>query len=123
MGSLNKCMLMGRLGKDVILRQTSSGKDVANFSIAVQHRKDAPVEWWQIVVWEKLARVCQEHIETGDQVLVEGRMVQTSWTDEHGAQRQGVELIAHSVTFMDSPRQRKAVARAEQEEDDMDVPF
>ncbi len=79
--SLNKVMLIGRLGKDPEIRAISSGAKVANFSIAtdesykdkdgVKHEK---TEWHNIVIWRGLAEVVEKYVKKGDLIYIEGKL-------------------------------------------------
>ena len=77
--SVNKVILVGRLGADPELKTLSSGQSVANFNIATSEnwvdrdgQKQERTEWHRIVVWAKLAEVCRQHLSKGRQVYVEG---------------------------------------------------
>lgn len=109
MGSLNKVMLIGRLGRDPEVRYTQSGAAVANFSIATdESRKDKSgqkqerTEWHDIVCWNKLADLAQQYLVKGKQVYVEGRLTTRSWDDKNtGQKRYKTEIEAREIQFLD----------------------
>lgn len=111
MSSLNKAMLIGRLGADPVLRNTSNGTAVANFNIATNeewtdaaNQKQSSVEWHRIVVWNKLATVCAQHLKKGRQVYVEGRIKSRKYIGNDQKEHYVTEIIARKVTFLgDNP--------------------
>ncbi len=109
MSSVNKMILVGRLGDDPVLRSTPSGKFVANFSVATQNKAGAAsegygkeVEWHRIVVWDKLAENCKQFLAKGRMVYVEGRL-QTRQYDKDGQKHYATEIIANNIQFL-SPK-------------------
>src|SRR6266568_6351155 len=107
---LNKIMLIGNLGKDPEFSVTSGGTAVAKFSLAVnRYMKDKATgerkeetEWFNIVVWNQLAEVCEKYLHKGSKVYIEGRLTQRKWTDNQGAQRISVEVIANDLEMLDT---------------------
>ena len=97
---LNKIILIGNLGKNVEMRTTTSGKHVANFSLAAKNRKE--IYWATCVAWEKTAELCAEYLKTGSKVMVEGRMQQRQWDDKAGVKHYTDEVIVENVEFLDS---------------------
>jgi single-strand DNA-binding protein len=103
---LNKVMLVGRLGRDPETRYTSTGKAVANFSIATDEGKDKDgkkkTEWHKIVVWEKLAEICQKYLKKGSLVYLEGKLETRHWDDKEGQKRYSTEIIAGEMRMLDA---------------------
>jgi single-strand DNA-binding protein len=145
-GSVNKVILIGRLGADPEVRYTPSGTPVANFRIATsevwndkQGQRQERTEWHRIVVWSKLAELCGEYLSKGRQVYVEGRLQTRQWDDRDGNKRYTTEIQAREVTFLggrgdSEPRAKSAPAGGGQDVDpgydygpppmtDDDVPF
>lgn len=88
MASVNKVILVGRLGKDPELKYTQGGTAVANFSVATDEtwkdqsgEKQQKTEWHNIVAWKKLAEICGEHLKKGQQVYLEGKLQTRKWED------------------------------------------
>jgi single-strand DNA-binding protein len=108
-GSLNKVILIGRLGRDPEMRYTPSGQPVANFSIATdesykdkQGQKVEKSEWHRIVVWGKQAEFCGNYLSKGRLVYIEGKLETRKWTDKDGAEKYTTEIKADRVMGMDS---------------------
>lgn len=106
-GTINKVILIGRLGRDPELRYTPGGKAVANFTMATSETwKDADgekqenTEWHRIVLWGKTAELAAKFLAKGSQVYIEGKLQTREWTDKEGAQRYTTEIIANHMTFL-----------------------
>src|SRR6478672_10212935 len=101
---LNKVMLIGNLGKDPEMKYTPSGVPVTSFSLAVSRSWRTPegenrdeTEWFRIVVWQKLAEVCNQYLHKGSKVYIEGRLQSRKWTDQQGVERTAVEVVAQEM--------------------------
>jgi len=109
MASVNKVILVGRLGKDPEIRSTPSGTSVARFSIATDERftdkngeKQERTEWHNIVAWSKLAEICGQYLRKGKLVYIEGSIRTDSWDDkETGQKRYKTEIIANTMQMLD----------------------
>lgn len=108
--SINQVILMGRLTRDPEQRTTTSGKIIANFSIAVDRGgQDDTADFFEITAWEKLGELVMQYLGKGRRVLVQGRLRQDSWDDkETGKKRSRVEVTATDVTFLDGPNSDNA---------------
>ncbi|HAO99548.1 MAG TPA: single-stranded DNA-binding protein [Fibrobacteres bacterium] len=111
MGSLNKVMLIGNLGKDPEVRAVPSGVKVANFSIATTEsytdkngQKVEKTEWHNIVMWRGLAEVAEKYLRKGKQIYVEGRLQTRSWDDQNGQKKYMTEVLADNMVMLGSPR-------------------
>lgn len=109
MSSLNKAMIIGRLGQDPDVRYTQSNTAVANLSIATSERyKDKQgewkerTEWHRVVAWGRLAEICQEYLKKGSQVYIEGPIQTRKWEDKEGQTRYTTEIKALTMTMLDS---------------------
>lgn len=105
--SVNKVILIGRLGNNPEMRSTGSGSSVANFNLATSEnwtdkngQKQERTEWHRIVVWGKLAELCGQYLSKGRQCFVEGRLQTRSWDDKDGNKRYTTEIIATTVQFL-----------------------
>lgn len=107
--SLNKVMLIGRLGgKPEIRYLPQKDRSVARFSLATNERfintesREAVdrTEWHRIVVWGKLAEFCEKYLSQGRQVLVEGKLRTRSWQDKTGAKRTTTEIEAFNIILL-----------------------
>lgn len=103
--SINQVILMGRLTRDPEQRTTTTGKTIANFSIAVDRAgQDDQADFFDITAWEKLGDLAIQYLNKGRRVLVQGRLRQDSWDDkETGKKRSRIEVTATDITFLDGP--------------------
>ena len=106
-GTVNKVILLGRLGKDPEMRYAPSGTAVANFSLATNHStKDQDgnftdkTEWHRVVCLGRLAEIAGEYLTKGKQVYVEGRLQTRSWEDQQGQTRYMTEIVASEMTMI-----------------------
>lgn len=107
--SVNKVIVMGRLGKDPELKATPSGASVCNFSVATseawkdkQGVKQEKTEWHNIVTWNKTAENCNKFLSKGSQVYIEGKIETRKWQDKEGKDRYMTEIKAMTVQFIGS---------------------
>lgn len=108
-GSVNKVILIGRLGRDPELKYTPSGAPVAKFSLATDEvfkdktgEKQQRTEWHNIVAWNKLAEICGEYLTKGKQVYIEGSIQSRQWEDKSGNKRTTYEIVARQMTMLGS---------------------
>ena len=106
-GSINKVILVGRLGKDPETRFTPSGKAVTNFSMATSESwKDAggerqeKTEWHKVQIWGPLAEISAKYLSKGKLVYIEGRLQSRSWDADDGSKRYTTEIIANNMTML-----------------------
>ncbi|MFP4085105.1 MAG: single-stranded DNA-binding protein [Desulfonatronovibrio sp.] len=111
-GSMNKVILVGRLGQDPKLAYAASGVAVANFNIATDEsftdrdgNKNEKTEWHKIVVFAKQAELCSNYLSKGSLVLVEGSLQTRKWQDQQGNDRYTTEIKAQRVQFLDTRSQ------------------
>jgi single-strand DNA-binding protein len=107
MSSVNKCILVGWLGKNPEVRYTQSEQAVASFSIATSEKwtgkdgnKEERTEWHRIVAWGKLGEICGEYLSKGKQVYIEGKLQTREWEDKDGIKRQTTEVVASTMTML-----------------------
>lgn len=139
---LNVVALMGRLVADPQLRQTTTGKNVASFRVAVDRgRKDAngqnQADFFDIVAWDKSAEFVCRYFQKGSLIAVEGRLQSRNYQDKSGNNRNAVEVVVNNVSFAGNKEAAQSqnvanravsapvVANNEYEpiEDDGDLPF
>ena len=109
MASVNKVILVGRLGKDPEIRSTPSGQSVTKFTIATDERftdrsgeRQERTEWHNIVAWGKLAEICGQYLKKGKLVYIEGSIRTDSWDDkESGQKKYRTEIIANAMQMLD----------------------
>lgn len=105
---LNKVMIIGRLGKDPEMRYTPGGSPVTTFSVAAGRQwKDGngemheETEWFNVVTWNKLAEICNEHLHKASRVYIEGRLQTRQWQDQDGISHYRTEVIASDMIMLD----------------------
>ena len=105
--SVNKVILVGRLGQNPEVRYTPSGAAVANFSVATNEswmdksgQKQERTEWHKVVVWGKTAENCNQYLSKGRQVYVEGRLQTRQWQDKDGQTKYTTEVQAQTIQFL-----------------------
>jgi single-strand DNA-binding protein len=108
-GSVNKVILIGRLGKDPEIKYTPSGAPVAKFSVATDEvfkdragEQQRRTEWHNIVAWNKLAEICGEYLSKGKQVYIEGSIRSRQWEDQSGNKRTAYEIVAREMKMLGS---------------------
>jgi single-strand DNA-binding protein len=100
--SINKVILTGRLGQDPELRNTTTGKAVATFSLAVTDNYNREVtHWLNVVVWNKQAENCSAYLSKGSLVGVEGRIQTRNYENKEGRKVYVTEVVADRVEFLD----------------------
>lgn len=106
---VNKVILIGRLGQEPELRYTGSGTAVCNLRLATDDSyRDSDdnlverTEWHNVVAWARLAEICNEYLDKGSQIYVEGRLQTRQWEDRDGNTRYSTEVVARNVQFLDS---------------------
>lgn len=104
---MNKALIYGRLGQKPELKYTNNGTAVASFSVATSKKfKDkngetqTKTQWHRIVVWSKLAELCNQYLDKGREVFIEGEMETREWEDQNGNKRNVTEIIASDVRFI-----------------------
>ncbi len=113
MSSINRVILIGRLGADPEIKQTDTGRTRATFRIATSEawtdkttgERNEHTEWHHIVVWGKTADLVGEHLHKGRQVCIEGKVQTRKWTDTDGKDRYSTEIVGSQVTFLGSKEQ------------------
>jgi single-strand DNA-binding protein len=117
--SVNKVILVGRLGRDPETRYTSGGQAVANFTLATDEtfkdrsgERQKRTEWHRIVLWGKLAEIAQQYLKKGQLVYVEGRIQTRQWEDKRDGQKRTTTEIVGNVMRMLGSRADGAAAGA-----------
>ncbi len=108
MAGINKVIIIGNLGRDPEMRNTTDGTAVVHFSVATSRQwtdrnsgeKREDTEWHRIVAWHKLAELCNQYLSKGKQVYVEGRLKTRSWVDENNTTRYQTEIVAEQIQFL-----------------------
>jgi single-strand DNA-binding protein len=117
--SVNKVILVGRLGRDPETRYTGGGQAVANFSVATDEsykdkngERQKRTEWHKIVVWGKQAEIAQQYLKKGSLIFIEGRIQSREWQDKEGQKRTSFEIVASNFRMLGGRAEGAAAAGA-----------
>ena len=106
MGTINRVILIGRLGRNPEDRMTAGGRHVSNFSLATDTNhagnEEKTTEWHRIVAFGKTAEQCNLYLQKGRLVCIEGALQTHSWEKPPGEKHYSTEVVASRVTFLDS---------------------
>ena len=115
MGSVNKAILVGNLGRDAEMRFTAGGTPVATVSLATTERftdregqKKEETEWHRVVIWGKTAESLHEYLTKGKQIYVEGRIQTREWTNKEGQKVKTTEIRADRIVLLGGGGERRA---------------
>ena len=128
--SVNKCVLQGRLTRDVELRYTQSGKAVASFTVAwSETRNDMERKLFlPCTAWGKGAEFVEKHFSKGSEIIVEGTLATRQWEDRDGNKRETIEMNVDKMHFCGAKKESNPNAGYFREApaadyDDQDLPF
>lgn len=107
MGSVNKVILVGNLGRDAELRYTPGGAAVATLNMATTEvwndksgQRQEKTEWHRVVLWGKSAESLAEYLTKGKQIYIEGRLQTRQWDDKDGNKRYTTEIRGDKVVLL-----------------------
>jgi single-strand DNA-binding protein len=107
MGSVNKVILVGNLGRDAELRYTPGGSPVATLNLATTEvwndksgQRQEKTEWHRVVLWGKTAESLNEYLTKGKQIYVEGRLQTRQWDDKDGNKRYTTEIRGDRIVLL-----------------------
>lgn len=120
MSSVNKAIILGRVGKDPEVKFTADGKAVCNFSVATSEKikGEERVEWHNVSLFGKPAEIAGEYLRKGSQVYIEGRIQTRNWTDKEGNKKTVVEILGSNITLLGGKPSNKSDYA-----DTSDIPF
>ena len=101
-GTVNKVILLGRLGQNPEVRQTQTGMTIATLSLATNEivKEETQTEWHRVVVFGKAAETIQQYSKKGDQLFIEGRIRTSKWQDKDGNTKYSTEVICNQFQFV-----------------------
>lgn len=124
MGTVNKWIGIGYLGRDVEMRNTPSGASVGTLSLGCTEtwkdrggQKQEKTEWVRIVIWGKQAETLQDYLIKGKLIYVEGRLQTRQWEDKDGAKRYTTEIKADHVVLLSGGSGSRSEGRRGDESD------
>ena len=124
-GTVNKVILVGRLGKDPELKYTTTGRAVVNFSIATNEtwvkndEKHEITDWHNVVLWGKIAEIAGQYLSKGSRVFIEGKLRTRKWEDKNGQTKYTTEVIGDRLEFLDSIKQEQVSSGQPKQEEDL----
>lgn len=142
--NLNKVIIIGNVTSDPEIRSTSSGQQVASFSVATNRiwndkegQKQTKAEFHNVVAWGRLAEIVSQYLKKGGLVMIEGRMETRNWEGKDGIRRYRTEIIAERLQLgprgattqqeqTEAPKEEKEdipVIEDDKEIDVKDIPF
>jgi len=126
---LNKVMIIGYLGRDPEMRYTPSGRPITTFNVATNRiwktskgERRTETEWFNVVAWSSLAEICNQYLEKGKQVYIEGRLQTRQWADDEGKHHSSVEIVANEMIIL-GKRHSSETEEENDYEDDDEFPF
>ena len=118
--SLNKAILIGRLGHDPEVRHMPNGEAVCNFSIATDEtwkdksgQRQTKTEWHAITLYRRMAEVAGQYLKKGSQVYIEGRIQSRKYTGKDGIERTAYEIIGNEMKMLGGGNDSGQQAQAE----------
>ena len=139
MSSVNKVILVGRVGRDPEMRQMQSGKSVVNLSLATtSKRKDAngnnieDTQWHRLTAYDKLAEIIGQYVHKGSLLYVEGSLKYGKFTDKDGNEKNTTDIVIGQMQMLGSKGESQGETRRNQEneqqrqqsfDEDEDLPF
>ncbi|MDD5301013.1 MAG: single-stranded DNA-binding protein [Gallionella sp.] len=107
--SVNKVILIGRLGKDPETRYMTNGEAVTNATLATSENwkdksgeKQEKTEWHNLVFYRRLAEIAGEYLKKGSQIYVEGKLQTRKWQTKEGQDRYTTEIVVNEMTMLGS---------------------
>lgn len=127
MASLNKVQIIGNLGADPEVRQTTSGDSVTSIRVACTEtwtdkasgQKKESTEWVNVTFYRKLAEIAGKYLKKGSQVYVEGRMKTDKFTDKNGVEKYSTKVEASEMKMLGG----KGEAQPQSQQSNADIPF
>lgn len=108
MASVNKVILVGNLGSDPEMRQTSSGDPVCTLSVATSENfknrngeLQTTTEWHKVVLFRRMAEIANQYLRKGSSAYFEGQLKTRKWTDKNGLERYTTEIEANELKLLD----------------------
>lgn len=137
-GSANRVILVGHVGAKPEVRYTPGGVAVSNFNLATNEvwtdndgNRQERTDWHRVVAWRKLAELCEQFVDKGRLLYIEGKLQTRSWEDRNGVKRYTTEVIADTLTMLGgrgettepAPKEDQDTMQPEPDEDMDDLPF
>lgn len=113
---MNVVAITGRMVADAEMRQTTSGKSVCSFRVAVDGaKKDAPANFFDVTAWEHTAEFVTKYFHKGDMIAISGALQSRQYQDKSGSKRTAIEIVARDVSFCGSKTTHAEIAEPAKE--------
>lgn len=129
--SVNKVILVGRLGKDPEVKKMSNGESVTNFTLATSESwkdksgtKQEKTEWHNLVFYRRLAEIAGEYLKKGSQIYIEGKIQVRKWQTKEGEDRYTTEIIVNEMQMLGSKiinQSNQFISQTAPQKDDADL--
>lgn len=113
-GTVNKVILIGRLGQDPELKYTPSGVATATISVATDTTYKGQdgnnvtnTEWHRVIVWRQTAENLAKYQKKGNRIYIEGRLTNRSWDDKEGVKHYITEVVADQIQYLSDRADRQ----------------
>lgn len=117
----NVTILCGRATKDVEVKTTNSGTNIATISLAVNHKDDV-TSYFDCVCFGKTAEIAGKYVTKGKQITVVGRLQQRKWQDKDGNNRYAVEVVANQIQLIGTTNNSGDVVPEDIDENPIEIP-
>ena len=107
--SMNQLTIIGNLTRDPEMRQTTTGKPVCTFTLAVNRRGRDAADFFRVSAWNQLEEICYQYLAKGRKAAVTGMVSASAWQGQDGKPYAGLEVLAQNVEFL-SPKTETAAA-------------
>ena len=129
--SINKVILVGRMGKDPDMKKMTNGESVTNITVATTESwkdksgiKQEKTEWHNLVFYRRLAEIAGEYLKKGSQIYIEGKLQTRKWQTKEGQDRYSTEIIVSEMQMLGSKMTAHTIQPiAQHSDDDFDIPF
>jgi single-strand DNA-binding protein len=128
--TLNKAMILGRLGQDPVVKHSTDGSQVTSFSLATTNtsnrngEKKESTEWHNCVAFGRTAEIAGQYLKKGSQALVEGSLRTSKYKDKEGNERQSTNIVVNQLTLLGGKSDKQEfMSKGDKDYGDSDVPF
>ena len=131
--SVNKVILVGRLGKDPDVKKMTNGESVTNVTLATSENwkdksgaKQEKTEWHNLVFYRRLAEIAGQYLNKGSQIYIEGKLQTRKWQSKEGQDRYTTEIIVSEMQMLGGKAGGQTIQPASQngkQDDEIDIPF
>jgi single-strand DNA-binding protein len=128
--TLNKAMILGRLGQDPVVKHSTDGSQVTSFSLATTNtsnrngEKKESTEWHNCVAFGRTAEIAGQYLKKGSQALVEGSLRTSKYKDKEGNERQSTNIVVNQLTLLGGKSEPKEqFQKGDKDYGDSDIPF